>query len=324
VTAPRQDYVRSADRPAVLDLGERRSDVRRIARSLPAWAQCIRAGWDEDDLDGEVVLRLLTRQGMASRYDPERGSVSKYLHIACRGILLNALQSMQALRYEHEEIGMRDVTGADTDASTQAVDDAAPEVVESSVDHVHAFARAAVRKGMQGYRLVDIDLEHPKHSDVVKLMTVERSAGILLVVARVYLGAVVAAKLDETPHGRRGAVLNRWAIKLGRSPSTVEAMVVVARKIRSGRYDVEQLVEWASAWRTMRAELGDPKPEIAPTAPDPAMLGDILGDALLTRMRRQLITPDERRAVFVAIVAKIQAAIDDEAAQSPIDVPPQR
>jgi hypothetical protein len=88
VTSPRR-YRASTDRPAELDLRERWLDVRRVARSHPNWRWCIDAGWDPDDLVNEVMLRVLARQSMGSRYDPQRAGLGKYLWTLTGSILAN-------------------------------------------------------------------------------------------------------------------------------------------------------------------------------------------------------------------------------------------
>lgn len=88
-------YIRSVDRPDTLDLRERWLDVRRIARSRPEYKACIRAGWEDEDLWPEVYVRALARQDMASRYNPERACVSKYLSVLTSSILRNLLDAAQ-------------------------------------------------------------------------------------------------------------------------------------------------------------------------------------------------------------------------------------
>jgi hypothetical protein len=95
-------YTRSEDRPEVLDLGARWLDVRRIARTTPQWRWCIAVGWDPDDLTQELYARVLARQGMRGRYNPERACVSKYLHVLCVGILSNLAVSVRLLGHPNE------------------------------------------------------------------------------------------------------------------------------------------------------------------------------------------------------------------------------
>ena len=82
----------STDRPAILDVRERSEDVRKIARSHGLFFRCVRAGWDEDDLDQEIFLRVLERQEMGSKYHPDRAGVGKYLFVLTRCILMNLLE----------------------------------------------------------------------------------------------------------------------------------------------------------------------------------------------------------------------------------------
>lgn len=89
---------RSLDRPTSLDLGapDRAAQVLRIAGAHPEWRTCLAAGWDRDDLQQEVLLRVLERQRCgpngerpSSAYDPERSSVAKYLHVLTQSLLRN-------------------------------------------------------------------------------------------------------------------------------------------------------------------------------------------------------------------------------------------
>src|SRR5690349_9319346 len=86
-------FPRSNDRPATLDVGERLLDIRRLTKAMSLYQRCVRAGWDPDDLDQEILLRLHARQrpGSRSRYNPLRACVSKYICVAGRGIMLNLL-----------------------------------------------------------------------------------------------------------------------------------------------------------------------------------------------------------------------------------------
>lgn len=93
---PTRDYQRSEDRPPDLDLELRHEDVRRISRASSLYQACLRAGWERDDLDMELQLRVLARQGMASRYDPARGSVGKYLTLLLSSIMSNLVKRQKA------------------------------------------------------------------------------------------------------------------------------------------------------------------------------------------------------------------------------------
>lgn len=105
---PPRRYRPSTDRPAVLDLGARWVDVRRISRRLPEYQACLDAGWERDDLDAELLMRVIARQrdGLASRYNPARSSVGKYLHVLCKGLLLHALQAQTSRSARCEQPGM--------------------------------------------------------------------------------------------------------------------------------------------------------------------------------------------------------------------------
>lgn len=101
---PGQRYLRSTDRPATLDLNTRWVDVRRVAKSHPAWRRCITAGWDPEDLCQEVLVRVLARQQMKSRYDPHRSCVSKYLFVVTGSILTNLSVSVRHLGSKNESL----------------------------------------------------------------------------------------------------------------------------------------------------------------------------------------------------------------------------
>lgn len=93
-------YTASVDRPETLDVGARWLDVRRVAKSHPHWRRCLRAGWDADDLVNEVMVRVLARQAMASRYDPRRAGLGKYLWTLTGSILANLAVSVRHLGSE--------------------------------------------------------------------------------------------------------------------------------------------------------------------------------------------------------------------------------
>lgn len=107
---------RSKDRPAVLDVQKRWRDVRRISRSLSQYRLCLDLGWQRAELDQELLVRVHLRQSMASRYDPTRGSVGKYLVIFCRGALLN-LAKVRQRRAAHEQVGAIGKDGEVADAA---------------------------------------------------------------------------------------------------------------------------------------------------------------------------------------------------------------
>ncbi len=117
-----KDYGRSADRPPTLDLELRHLDVRRISRADPTFRACLRAGWEVDDLDAEVMLRVYARQSMPSRYDPARSCVSKYLTVLIGGILRNLLRKM---RHERS-LPTYELDADDAGAVLAPVDDTAP------------------------------------------------------------------------------------------------------------------------------------------------------------------------------------------------------
>ena len=62
------------------------------------------AGLDPDDGFQEVLVALLRRQHLASRYNPDRSSVSNYLFLAMSGITINLADSARRRRV-HEEVG---------------------------------------------------------------------------------------------------------------------------------------------------------------------------------------------------------------------------
>lgn len=95
---PTLTFKPSTDRPAVLDVRERAEDVRKIARSHGLFFRVVKAGWDEDDLDQEIFLRVLERQEMPSKYDPARAGVGRYLYLLTRSILLNLLEKAHVER----------------------------------------------------------------------------------------------------------------------------------------------------------------------------------------------------------------------------------
>ena len=83
--------------PAIYALAKRIYYKRFSTRV--AWA-----GIDPDDGFQEVLLAILRRQTLASRYNPARSSVSNYLFLAMSGITINLADSARRRRV-HEEVG---------------------------------------------------------------------------------------------------------------------------------------------------------------------------------------------------------------------------
>jgi DNA-directed RNA polymerase specialized sigma24 family protein len=79
-----------------LDLANRWTEVRRMARSHRSlYAAALRAGWDAEDLDQEILARVVAR---AHRFDPRRGSWSKFVWLLTRSVTLNLLSRAKARR----------------------------------------------------------------------------------------------------------------------------------------------------------------------------------------------------------------------------------
>lgn len=96
-------YAPSLDR--ALDLSTRWRDVLRITRSHGSlYRACVSRWPSSDDLDQEVLTRVIARQGMRSRYDPDRASVSKYLYTLTRSILMNLVDKHRASEHLDERL----------------------------------------------------------------------------------------------------------------------------------------------------------------------------------------------------------------------------
>ena len=89
-------YKRSTDRPDSLDVGERRADVLAIARTQGLWSAALHLGWEPEDLEQEVLLRIHRRQSTArSAYDPQRAGVGKYLWVSTRSVLGHIVEAAE-------------------------------------------------------------------------------------------------------------------------------------------------------------------------------------------------------------------------------------
>jgi hypothetical protein len=129
------DRITSDDRPDTLDMGLRWNDLKRISRTLPEYRYCVSLGWAKEDLDQELLTRCYWRQGpktkkskgkivavggyWASRYDPKRGSVTKYLVTFSKGTLLNLAEKRNTL-LKKEQVGLKGYNGEIMDAAQVA------------------------------------------------------------------------------------------------------------------------------------------------------------------------------------------------------------
>lgn len=111
----------SKDRPAVIDFSTRRNDVISIMKSDSVWKSCLAAGYDPEDLEQDVMMRVIARQSMPSRYDPERAGLAKYLTICTRGILLNLLERYRYHAKVNGIVGAYSNDGTECDAALIAV-----------------------------------------------------------------------------------------------------------------------------------------------------------------------------------------------------------
>lgn len=94
---PPRKWRPSTDRPPELDVGVRRGDILAIARRQGLWRACLALGWDPEDLEQEVLLRLHRRQSTPrSAYDPSRAGLPKYLHVATRSVLSHIQEGEEA------------------------------------------------------------------------------------------------------------------------------------------------------------------------------------------------------------------------------------
>jgi DNA-directed RNA polymerase specialized sigma24 family protein len=102
----------------MLDLTKHYRDVRRLTAAHPLYRVALQRGHDADDLMQSVLLGLLTRQLSRSRFDPQRASMSKYVHLVAGSILANLLD-YQRRRARWEQVGAWHA-GAEVDAATLA------------------------------------------------------------------------------------------------------------------------------------------------------------------------------------------------------------
>lgn len=91
-------FKRSSDRPLYLD-HRRILEVVAIARArVPEYKRALGRGWERDDLDQEILVRLLARQEEHVGYDGDRASVGKYLFVVAQGVCRNLLEGTETLK----------------------------------------------------------------------------------------------------------------------------------------------------------------------------------------------------------------------------------
>jgi DNA-directed RNA polymerase specialized sigma24 family protein len=115
---------RSVDRPMWVHLETRHRDVLALARMHGGWRELIRRGWMVEDLEQEILLRVLTRQEEHAPYDGKRAGLAKYLVTLTSSILLNLLEGTRTLKATSEQLGVVQVVDGErveVDASQAAV-----------------------------------------------------------------------------------------------------------------------------------------------------------------------------------------------------------
>lgn len=115
---------RSSDRPVTIDWSARWRDVLRLARGQ-LYDEVVRSGWRSDDLDQELICRVLARQQHPrSRYDPARAAVSTYLRRLTSSLLRHILEEQRTLkRRPAESLDAIDRPGFDVAVASMGVMD---------------------------------------------------------------------------------------------------------------------------------------------------------------------------------------------------------
>lgn len=133
--------VRAVDVGPSLDLTARYNDVRRLVLSCPAFQRAVREGMDEADLLQEILARLTARQSMASRWDPRRSSLGKYVWLFTRSVVSHLLRSHRASAMAERAVEEAGGTGDERDDWAQLL--AASNELGLTADDV-ALLRAVV------------------------------------------------------------------------------------------------------------------------------------------------------------------------------------
>ena len=137
----------------------------RIARSKHGalYRQCLARGWEREDLDQELVLGVLLKQGEGSTYEPTRAGLGKYLVVATGGILRHLLERASTLKATMVSSGVtvtRDGERVTVDAAEVAIADwvepcaTAPQDAAGEGGKVRPGRRARrPRRGRKGGRV---------------------------------------------------------------------------------------------------------------------------------------------------------------------------
>ncbi len=155
-------YRLSPDRS--LDLAARWRDVIKMTRSHRSlYAKALRAGWQAEDLDQEVLTRVVARAGS---YEPDRSSTGRWLFIITRSILLNLLDKVMRKKREMLDLRIAEAHGeADAEADADLLAEIADEVVGGHLpplavevaEHLLAGRRAAEIARIMGVEKREVD-----------------------------------------------------------------------------------------------------------------------------------------------------------------------
>lgn len=114
-------------RASMLDLAKYYTDVRRLTAAHPLYRVALARGYDGDDVLQTVYVGILTRQRSKSRFDPQRASLSKYVHLVAGSVIANLLD-YQRRRARWEQLGAwqggQEVDAAMVAEGTAQVDEA--------------------------------------------------------------------------------------------------------------------------------------------------------------------------------------------------------
>lgn len=151
----RRRYRPSVDRPTHLDFEGRHREMLALARKHPQYLEVLRGwrtkGYERDDLDHELLVRLAARQELPdSAYDPSRSGFGKYVYTAMGSLLLHLVETAGTLKETRISTGVyrqHSVSGGDVYSARGRYEDAADAAVADLWDPVSDIDAARSQLG---------------------------------------------------------------------------------------------------------------------------------------------------------------------------------